>query len=154
VRLWLLRHGEAQAQAPSDERRALTEHGRREVLDSLAQLSPLPEAILASPYLRAQQSAALAVQQLGYGGAVETVSWLTPDEDPREVADKLCSRQEDSLLLVAHQPLLGALAGWLCEGHRQAALAMRTASLACLEGDLPLAGGMRLVSLYHPRIDR
>ncbi len=52
-------------------------------------------------------------------------------------------------MLVTHNPFVGELAGWLLHGHRQAPVAMGTASLLCLEAPLPLAGGFDLVSRFH-----
>jgi phosphohistidine phosphatase len=152
MRLYLLRHGEAEARRTHDARRALTEHGREEVRASAALLAASPpQAILASPYLRTRQSAELAASQLGYRGVIESADWLTPDSVLLEALERLAERSEDQLLLVSHQPLVGALGGLLVHGHRQQPLPMNTASLAILSGDLALAGGMQLVSLSHPQ---
>ena len=151
MRLWLLRHGQAEPQAASDAARELTAHGRKEVLQAAAQLAGRPlTAILASPYVRAQQTAALVRESLGFAGAVGTVAWLTPDTDPRDVLKYLDEREGSEILLVSHQPLIGALGGLLLHGHRQEPLPMRTASLAELEGDVPAAGLMELLALIHP----
>jgi phosphohistidine phosphatase len=151
VRLWLLRHGQAEPQAASDAVRELTAHGRKEVLQAAAQLAGRPlTAILASPYVRAQQTAELVRGALGFAGAVGTVPWLTPDSDPREVLKYLDEREGAEMLLVSHQPLIGALGGLLVHGNRQEPLPMRTASLAELDGDLPAAGLMELLALIHP----
>ncbi|MGQ7958222.1 phosphohistidine phosphatase SixA [Pseudomonas sp. SP16.1] len=151
MRLWLLRHGQAEPQAASDAARELTAHGRKEVLQAAAQLAGRPlTAILASPYVRAQQTAALVRESLGFAGAVGTVAWLTPDTDPRDVLKYLDEREGSEILLVSHQPLIGALGGLLLHGHRQEPLPMRTASLAELEGDIPAAGLMELLALIHP----
>lgn len=152
MRLWLLRHGEAFPQAPTDAERPLTPQGRQEVLHSAVQLEGRPiAAILASPYLRAQQSAELVRQAIGFRGAIGTVPWLTPDSDPREVIGFLDEREDAEILLVAHNPLLGDLGGLLIHGHRQQPLPMRTASLAELEGDFAAAGLMNLLALVHPQ---
>lgn len=152
MRLWLLRHGEAFPEAPTDAERPLTPHGRQEVLHSAVQLEGRPiAAILASPYLRAQQSAELVRQAIGFRGAIGTVPWLTPDSDPREVIGFLDEREDAEILLVAHNPLLGDLGGLLIHGHRQHPLPMRTASLAELEGDFAAAGLMNLLALVHPQ---
>jgi phosphohistidine phosphatase len=68
----------------------------------------------------------------------------------REAVDYLDAHAEDTLLLVSHQPFIGELAGLLQHGHRQAPLPMKTASLAELEGELPLPGAMHLNALHHP----
>lgn len=152
MRLWLLRHGEAEPQAESDAARELTDHGRNEVLQAAAQLAGRPlTAIVVSPYVRAQQTAELVRSALGFTGAMSIVPWLTPDSDPREALKYLDERERAEVLLVSHQPLIGALGGLLVHGHRQEPLPMRTASLAELEGDIPAAGLMELLALIHPR---
>lgn len=152
MRLWLLRHGQAEPQAASDAARELTAHGRQEVQQAAAQLLSRPlTAIMASPYVRAQQTAELVRLELGFSGSVQTVSWLTPDSDPRDALKYLDEREHAEVLLVSHQPLIGALGGLLVHGHRQEPLPMRTASLAELEGDIPAAGLMELLALIHPR---
>ncbi len=152
VKLWLLRHGEAEPHASRDSERRLTAHGRKEVLQSAARLAGLPlDGILASPYVRAQQTAELVREALGLVEPVGTAPWLTPDDDPREVLGFLDERSERNLLLVSHQPLVGALGGLLVHGNRRDPLPMSTASLAELEGDFAAAGLMTLVSLHHPR---
>ncbi len=151
MRLWLLRHGEAQPQARSDAERALTVRGREEVAQTAIQLQGRGlGAILASPYIRAQQTAALVREALGFVGGIHTVPWLTPDSDPRTVLAQLDGYPMDELLLVSHQPLLGDLGGLLIHGHRQQPLPMHTASLAELEGDFVAAGVMDLLALVHP----
>lgn len=151
MRLWLLRHGEAEAHARTDAERALTANGCQQVRQAARLLEGRTLGmILVSPYLRAQQTAALVKEVLNDDSELRTVRWLTPDSDPREVLAQLDHYRETELLLVTHQPLVGNLAGWLIHGHRQQPLAMDTASLAELEGDMLAAGLMNLVSLVHP----
>lgn len=149
MKLWVLRHGEAEPRANSDAERRLTAHGREQVLRSAARLLGEPlQAIIASPYVRAQQTAALVHGALGLVEPVRTVPWLTPDNDPQQVIAELDRLGLEHVLLVSHQPLVGALVGLLEQGHRQAPAAMSTATLAELEGDWPLAGLMTLLGLH------
>jgi phosphohistidine phosphatase len=151
MRLWLLRHGEAEPRARTDAQRNLTSAGRLEVGHAAEQLKAQPlQAILASPYQRAQQTAEIVRQAIGFAGAVETVPWLTPESDPGDAMLYLDRRTEQHLLLVTHQPFVGALAGWLVNGHRDSPISMATASLAELEGEHVATGLMRLVGLRHP----
>lgn len=150
MKLWLLRHGEAEPQGRYDAERRLTENGRREIQHSAVHLAGRPlQAILASPYVRAQQSAKLVRESLGFRGAFETQTWLTPEANPLDAILYLDRRDEVELLLVTHQPFVGALAGLLIDGHRGNPLPMGTASLAELEGEALAAGLMTLVSLHH-----
>ncbi|MDE1199019.1 MAG: phosphohistidine phosphatase SixA [Pseudomonas sp.] len=151
MKLWILRHGEAQNRARTDAERELTDNGRAEVLSSAASLMGQPlRWIIASPYVRAQQTAELVRQALGFSEAVVTVPWLTPDSDPRKVLDNLDLYASDNVLVVSHQPLVGSLIGLAVHGSLQQAEPMHTASLAELEADFPLAGAMELVGVRHP----
>ncbi|RFD27384.1 phosphohistidine phosphatase SixA [Pseudomonas sp. GL93] len=149
MKVWILRHGEAQAHAPTDAERNLTEHGRAEVVRSAAHLIGQPlGAIIASPYVRAQQTAQLVRDVLGFQPEIRTVPWLTPDGDVQRVLEKLDT--DDDVLLVSHQPLVGSLISFLQHGHQRQPEPMYTASLAQLEGDFPLAGLMSLVDVKNP----
>ncbi|MDH1262818.1 MULTISPECIES: phosphohistidine phosphatase SixA [unclassified Pseudomonas] len=151
MRLWLLRHGQAEPRARSDAERALTAHGRDEVRQAAVQLQGRPlSGILASPYVRAQQTAELVREVVGFSGAIQTVPWLTPESDLREALVELDACAEGEWLLVTHQPLVGALGGLLIHGHRQQPLPMHTASLAELEGEVLAAGTLELLALVHP----
>jgi phosphohistidine phosphatase len=151
MKLWILRHGEAQNRARTDAERELTDNGRAEVLSTAASLMGQPlRWIIASPYVRAQQTAELVRQALGFSEAVVTVPWLTPDSDPRKVLDNLDLYASDNVLVVSHQPLVGSLIGLAVHASLQQAEPMHTASLAELEADFPLAGAMELVGVRHP----
>ncbi|MFK0089830.1 phosphohistidine phosphatase SixA [Pseudomonas sp. NPDC090755] len=151
MKLWVLRHGEAEPNARTDAERNLTAHGREQVLRSAAVLlGQPPQVILASPYVRAQQTAALVHDALGFDKPVQTVPWLTPGTDPKKVIGELDKLDLEQVLVVSHQPLVSNLVGLLTHGHCRDLPSMSTASLAELEGDWPLAGLMTLSSLSHP----
>lgn len=150
MKVWILRHGEAKPQARMDAERELTAKGREEVLRSAAHLMGQPlQRIFASPYVRAQQTAELVRQALGFTDAIVTVPWLTPDGNPHMVLEQLDAYSAENVLLVSHQPLVGTLIGLAVHGSLQQAQPMHTASLAYLEADLPLAGAMQLVDVRH-----
>jgi phosphohistidine phosphatase len=150
VKIWVLRHGEAEARASSDAARELTDRGCHQVVESARQLLGKPlQRIIASPYVRARQTAEQVQQVLRRREAVVTVPWLTPDSDPRRVLSELDALNLDHVLLVSHQPLVGALIGLLVHGSYQHPEPMSTASLAELEGEHVLAGGMQLVGVHH-----
>lgn len=151
MRLWVLRHGQAEPHAATDAKRPLTEFGRQEVLGMVQRLlQEPPDVILASPYLRTQQTAELVREQLSMRRAVVTVDWATPDGDPLAVLDHIAERSEANVLLVSHQPLVGQLLSLAVEGHRQAHYPMPTAGLACLDMTLPAAGTAVLMELSNP----
>ena len=150
MKLWVLRHGEAVPYGSCpDSERELTEHGREEALRSAAQLIGQPiTAIYASPYLRAQQTAQIVREALGFEPEIRTVEWLTPEVDPDKVADQLVS--VSNALLVSHNPLVGNLLSYLQHGAGYPPEKVGTAGLAELESGELLIGSMTLNSLKHP----
>lgn len=152
MKLWVLRHGEAASQAPTDAQRELTGNGTREVLASAGHLmGQTLDAVLASPYVRAQQTAALVHDALRLQVPVTTVPWLTPDSQPQQVGAELAKLGLSNVLLVSHQPLVGTLISLLVHGSVQQPEPMQTASLAILEGEGVLAGAMTLREVLHSR---
>ena len=149
MKLWVLRHGEAEPHARRDAERELTAHGREQVLHSAARLIGQPlDSILVSPYVRARQTAELVRKTLGFTSGLVTVPWLTPDSEPKFAISKL--PDTGNVLLVSHQPFVGDLISLLLHGNLRQPLPMQTASLVELEGEWPLAGSMTLLSVYHP----
>jgi len=101
MKLWLLRHGEAEPRARTDAERNLTEGGRRDVRRSATFLRGKPlKTILVSPFQRAQQTADEVRKALGFVGQCETVDWATPESDLAEALRQLDLRGESDLLLV------------------------------------------------------
>ncbi|BBP72290.1 phosphohistidine phosphatase SixA [Pseudomonas sp. Seg1] len=150
MKLWVLRHGEAVPYGSCpDSERELTDHGRKEALNSAAHLIGQPlTAIYASPYLRAQQTAQIVREALGFEPEIRTVDWLTPEVDPDRVAEQLVS--VSNVLLVSHNPLVGNLLSYLQHGAGYPPEKVSTAGLAELEHSELLIGSMKLNSLKHP----
>ena len=150
MKLWVLRHGEAVPYGSCpDSERELTDHGRNEALSSAAHLIGQPlTAIYASPYLRAQQTAQIVREALGFEPEIRTVEWLTPEVDPDKVTDQLVS--VSNVLLVSHNPLVGNLLSYLQHGAGYPPEKVSTAGLAELESPELLIGSMTLNSLKHP----
>ncbi|OXR29972.1 phosphohistidine phosphatase SixA [Pseudomonas umsongensis] len=151
MKLWVLRHGEAEPHGskPHDSERELTANGREEVLRAAANLVGQPlTAIYASPYTRAQQTAQLVRDVLGFGPEIRTVEWLTPEYDPDRVTDQL--KSVTNALLVSHNPLVGNLLSYLQHGAGHPPEKVSTAGLAELENSELLIGAMKLNSIKHP----
>tara|TARA_B100000809_G_scaffold256093_1_gene295568 strand:+ start:588 stop:1055 length:468 start_codon:yes stop_codon:yes gene_type:complete len=150
--LLVLRHGQAENYADSglDCDRCLTDFGRFQVESAVAYMQAQgqqPELILVSPYLRTQQTAAYA-QAVFPTAACATWDALTPESDLMLLTEKLQLLTQENVLLVSHQPLVGALLSHLC-GQSYGRYPMDTASLACLQSDLWVAGLAELNWLRH-----
>jgi len=109
----------------------------------------LPTRVIASPYLRAQQTSSIVCEGLGIG-QFDTVNGITPDVDPHGVVRLLQNyEQEACLLMVSHQPLVSALIALLVDGSTAGGYMMGTASVACLQVEVPAAGQATLQWLRH-----
>lgn len=148
----MVRHGQAEYGADHDANRNLTPLGQQEALAAAKWLEQAsldrPLRIIASPYLRAQQTAHILSEILGQ--EVETSDLLTPDQRPHSIVGSLFDNQKD-LILVAHQPLVGRLASLVTQAN-DAPLNWATAECRMMEGELIAAGCMtELVSWYPTR---
>lgn len=160
MKLWILRHGEAEPRKTTDAERALTAHGRKEAQGAGRSLTKHVGAsltILVSPYLRAQQTAQVVLHELESAAhenskaiTLITVDWCTPEDDPVTALDHLAFREETEILLVSHMPLVSALTGLLVDGEMHLGPPLHTASLVELEMPLVAAGAASLISLRHP----
>lgn len=119
-KLWIMRHGQAQSMAPTDQQRSLTDIGRQQAKINFQHLSQQTFThVFVSPYLRAQQTFdELKSQGLIYNN-YKTVDWVTPDVDTQPALDELLALKGDDLnvLIVCHQTFAGRLATHLCDGH-------------------------------------
>ncbi len=119
MQIYLLRHGIADDQKPghSDSDRALTSEGRdklRRVLKRARTADVSPTAILSSPYRRALETAEVAVDVLGFTGAVERTRALTPEASPHDTWEEIrAHKSEAAILLASHEPLMSGLAAFL-----------------------------------------
>jgi phosphohistidine phosphatase len=137
MRVLLVRHGEAVdlRAARSDHDRWLTATGRRAVArvgKVLAELDLEYSRIYTSPMLRAVQTAEiLAATHPGFHGSVEVLQALSNDQGStaQALAPLEHAQQDDLIVMVAHMPKIGVLAGHLC--RLKTAPSFPTAS-ACL----------------------
>ncbi len=155
MKLYIMRHGEA---APAvgfdlaaDVSRPLTEAGRAQVVQVINQRkSTLAEVelVLASPYLRARQTAQLAIDQLDVGLQLLISDCLIPDSRPSEVLAFIDQLDAGAILIASHMPLVGRLVESLSAGSGPGS--MGTAWLAALESEATVPGFAELLWLEKP----
>lgn len=127
MRLHLFRHGEAVARDdPSvkrDAERPLTEEGQRQVREAAAGFAALgvePDRILASPYVRARQTAKLAAETVEGVDEGTELHELRPKADPADTRQALAGLEGvDDVLLCGHRPHLPKLASYLLTGDER-----------------------------------
>jgi phosphohistidine phosphatase len=135
--IYLLRHGEAEHAAADDAERRLTEKGERQARDAglaLRELGVEVEACLASPKVRALETARLACEALGI--EVEVTEALRGGSF--DALDLAAGRGE--VLLVGHEPDFSSEVGRLTG-----------ANVALKKGGIAVVDGSTLVALWRPR---
>ena len=149
MQVFVMRHGEAEPYAPQDALRHLTSRGEQQVRDTIQRhLQSLEgvDALLASPYIRAQETALIASELLGI--PILTTEELTPDMGWQQVGDLLTERDYDKVLLVSHQPLVSHFVNWLCD-LPQGQYVMGTSALAFIEAEFIVRGGGELAWMHQ-----
>lgn len=152
MRLYIVRHGEAQRQAATDPERALTQQGRDQVRSLWASLRDegvMVTRLISSPYVRARQTAD-EIAALYADTVREEQECLIPEAAPARVLSWLLEQpQTASLVLVSHMPLVGQLTGMLVESGA-ARVPFSVATVACLDVDVAAPAGARLLWLRAP----
>jgi phosphohistidine phosphatase len=122
-RLILLRHGKAEADAPSgrDFDRGLTDRGRRDaalIARVLDEAGLAPDLVLVSPAARATQTWAAAAASFPEARAVEAPELY--DISPGDILALARREGADAgtVMVVGHNPGLGQLAAWLAQEAR------------------------------------
>jgi phosphohistidine phosphatase len=117
MRVTLIRHGEAGDDAPRDELRSLTLRGRAAVVRvgrTLSRRGGDFTVIVSSPLVRALQTAEIIAAQVGYEGRLLVNEALVPEARVSQAVALVASlAKEDSIALVAHEPILSTLAAAL-----------------------------------------
>ncbi len=133
---YLLRHAEAENDAPSDAARELTPKGleqARTVAAFCERKGVRPALILTSPYRRTVQTADAVAEALKIEGGPQTEQFLASGMDPESALAGLHAfGWAQSLMVVGHQPDLGELATTLLGLSDAGALPVSKATLICL----------------------
>jgi phosphohistidine phosphatase len=135
--IYLLRHGEAEDGSEDDAARRLTEKGERQARDAggaLAALGVRIEACLASPKVRALDTARLACEAL----EIEVEATEALRGGPFNALDLAAGRGE--VLLVGHEPDFSREVGRLTG-----------ANVAMKKGGIAVVDGSTLVALWRPK---
>lgn len=143
--LYLLRHAEAELSATSDSARRLTAKGEDQAARTgkfCRKNGLVPEVILSSPVKRALQTATMVAGNLD-GVEVVEVAWAACGMDPEEAIEGLQAYAKfRSVMLVGHQPDLGALAASLIGCADVGALHVRKSLLCAITVPHSFRGGV------------
>jgi phosphohistidine phosphatase len=152
MELYLLRHAEAEESRVQDEQRALTSKGQKQarMVGKFCRMhSFIPQIILSSPLLRAEQTARILALELDLPDIVRLEEFLRPGMSPQRALSYLekCS-ERGSIFLVGHEPDFSNLAGTLI-GARAENIRIRKATLVSLS--LPqVESGSATINFHIP----
>ncbi|WP_281556664.1 phosphohistidine phosphatase SixA [Thalassomonas sp. RHCl1] len=162
MQLYIMRHGQASPIANSDAERQLTKQGQfeAEIMGKwLKNMQVNLDHVLVSPYIRAQQTAAMVKATLNWSGPATTCDLITPSGNAAQVHDYLDGMLAQSrgksnsdkgiqeLLVVSHMPLVSYLVEDLTFDRKSPIF--QTAGIAQIDYDLGSMKG-ELVRLVSP----
>jgi len=154
MKIFIMRHGEAELQSESDMSRKLTQLGSLEaevMARWLTKKSVTLDAILVSPYARTQQTAALMNEKLGGELSLQTLSMLTPSGSATDCHDyldgTLSLERWENILIVSHMPLVSYLTAELSLERSTPVFA--TAAIAEIDYDVEQMKG-NFLGIYTP----
>ena len=146
MRIFVMRHGQAQAMARSDQSRELTSHGKCEAENMASWLVNQKkhfDAIFVSPYVRAQQTAKIVKNILVTQTSLTTLDFITPEDSAKKMHDfidvNFIDNTQAEVLIVSHMPLVSYLVAEFTGGMK--APLFQTASIAEIEYDINSAQG-------------
>lgn len=119
MQIYIMRHGQAEMMAFSDAERNLTNIGREEselMAKYLVKQGVELDAVLVSPYVRAQQTWQSVSPFFEGITNIQTLPCLTPSGSARKTVNELLALQAEGIknvLLVSHLPLVGYIVGEL-----------------------------------------
>lgn len=161
MRLIVIRHARAKRRDasawPDDTRRPLTQGGRRDFARLASRLPSWiepPDAVLSSGWVRAWDTASILCNETGWPAASREPALETEGGAAAvgAILRVLVSRRDQSsVALVGHEPVLGELTARLLGG--QARVEFRKGAVALLEID-PAAGAGTLRGLVPPEAVR
>lgn len=136
--IYIARHGEAvpigQAGVYHDFDRFLSEAGKASLskqAKGFQILEPQLQACLASPLLRAQQTAELLCQ--GSGVSVQALEALGASPDFAQVLAAISQSPAERILVVSHQPFVEHLLSGLLIADHSLSAKFETGTIACVE---------------------
>jgi len=144
MQVLIVRHGMAEdrdtfaATGQTDDLRPLTEKGKektKKAAKGIRKLVPVLHRIVASPLVRAQQTATILSER--YDGVhITTLKALSPEADSFEMILSYLQTYGyhlETIALVGHEPDLGQLTTWLLTGQRSQWMPLKKGSACLLE---------------------
>ena len=162
IEVFLVRHAIAHERSrtrwPNDALRPLTTAGERrfrKAARGLASCLPKSALILASPFVRARQTAAILANAIGRRAKPIECAALAAGEPLGKPFELLRSCTGKSVVLVGHEPNLGEFLGAALMDHARLKVVFKKGGAACITfAGVPGLGRATLNWLMPPRVLR
>ena len=143
MKIYLMRHGVAREPASADfeadSQRPLTAEGRdaiTRIAHALKKLDVRPDLILSSPYVRAEQTAAILAKEFDLLKHLILSELLVPEGKVEDIIGTIVvNYMADEILIVGHEPCLSLLASLLAASNFDLAINIRKGGVCCLSAD-------------------
>ncbi|WP_068547530.1 phosphohistidine phosphatase SixA [Thalassotalea crassostreae] len=116
MKIFIMRHGDATIEHSTDAKRCLSELGYLEAKVMAKWLNTKDvkiDAVIASPFVRAEQTAKAVIEELTFEPVLQQLDLLTPSGDASRVHDYIDAiiaiEHYQNILLVSHMPLVSYL---------------------------------------------
>lgn len=139
MKLYLIRHAIAMDYPEfngDDSLRPLTNEGKKKFKISCQGFKKMDlsfDLILASPYVRAQETAAIIHEELNLRKPIITCPLLAPGHNSLQLEVELGKYDEESIAIVGHEPSISAHVACFSGGSTLTHIEMKKGSLACVE---------------------
>jgi phosphohistidine phosphatase len=163
VELLIVRHAIAEdreafaATGQEDALRPLTAGGARKMRRAargLHEIVPSVDLIVSSPFVRASETADILRREFDID-EVEFADVLKPETALSDTARSLERYDEDTVVIVGHEPHLGRLVTYLVSGVDRSALALKKGAVCLVDFEgRPRKGSGRLVWAMPPSVLR
>ena len=148
--LYIMRHGEAEANSSSNGERHLTERGASQVtrvLHFANQMGANITSIASSPLVRAKQTAEIAKRIFKVDYVI--TNSLEPEGSPEAIYEELSNhKSSERMLLISHQPLVSRLLSDLLGA--EARISFLTGTVAMVKVDEQPGTGRGMLVLLIP----
>jgi len=161
MKIYLMRHGIAREPKGSDievdSQRSLTAEGRdaiTRIAHALNRLDVRPDLILSSPYVRAEQTAAIIAKEFDLQKRLVLSELLTPEGKADDIISMIVEKAlVEELFIIGHLPGLALLASFLAASNFDLAINLKKGGVCCLlADDLRLEPHAALEWLLTPKI--
>ncbi len=153
MKLWIIRHADAEPTSSSDFERRLTPKGIKQAkkLGGFLELMGVNGPLFSSPYFRAHQTAEIIHSHIKSPHGVIEDKTLGCGMAPDEIGPLVTAAADaEHMLIVGHEPDLSRLICWLIGSDN--GIVMKKCSCALLMLDAPAFAGAEMIALMPPKM--